>query len=248
MTLTIVSAVTVVVFATSFLSGIFGLAGGLILMGALLLFVPVTSAMVLHATTQMAANGSRALLWRKHTDYGIFGRYMIGGGAAFALFAAVRFVPDQALIFAMLGVMPFVGLALPEKLAPRADRPFAAEVCGFLSTGLQLICGVSGPALDIFLIRTTLDRRAVVSTKALCQTATHFIKLVYFGGLIGGGIGDLHPGVVVLAVAVAVFGTSLARTVLERLSDAQFRRWMKILMLVIGACYLAQGVHLYLTR
>jgi uncharacterized membrane protein YfcA len=73
MSLGIVSAVAVVVFATSFLSGIFGLAGGLILMGALLLFVPVTSAMVLHATTQMAANGSRAVLWRKHTDYGTSG-------------------------------------------------------------------------------------------------------------------------------------------------------------------------------
>jgi uncharacterized membrane protein YfcA len=172
---------------------------------------------------------------------------MIGGAAAFALFAWLRFVPDRAMIFVLLGIMPFLGLALPERLAPRADRPFASELCGFLSTALQLISGVSGPALDIFLIRTALDRRAVVSTKALCQTATHFMKLVYFGGLIGGGIGDLHPGVVVLAVAVAVIATHLARTVLERLSDVQFRRWMKILMLIIGAFYLAQGVRLYLT-
>jgi uncharacterized protein len=161
----VVSALAVVVFATSFLSGIFGLAGGLILMGALLLFLPVTSAMVLHATTQMAANGSRAFLWRKHTDYGIFTRYMLGGAAAFALFASFRFVPDRALVYVALGIMPFVGFALPESLAPRADRRFGSELCGFLSTALQLISGVSGPALDIFLIRSNLDRRGVVSRK-----------------------------------------------------------------------------------
>lgn len=248
MTLGAAFALAVTVFATSFLSGIFGLAGGLILMGALLLFVPVTSAMVLHATTQMASNGSRAFLWRKHTDYGIFARYMIGGAAAFVLFASLQFVPDRALVYIALGLMPFVGFILPESLAPRADRRFGSEACGFISTALQLISGVSGPALDIFLIRSNLDRRAVVSTKALCQTATHVMKLVYFGGLIGAGFGGVHPVVVALAVALAILGTNLARSLLERMSDVQFRRWMKALMIVIGSFYMGQGVYLYLTR
>jgi uncharacterized membrane protein YfcA len=241
-------ALTAVVFATSFLSGIFGLAGGLILMGALLLFLPVSSAMVLHATTQIASNGSRAFLWRKHSDYGIFTRYMMGAAAAFALFAAIRFVPDRALVYIVLGIMPFVGFVLPDSLAPRADRRFGSETCGFISTALQLVSGVSGPALDIFLIRSNLDRRGIVSTKALCQTATHCLKLVYFGGLVGAGLGDVHLVVVGAAVALAIVGTNLARTVLERLSEAQFRRWMKALMIAIGSFYMAQGVHLYLTR
>ena len=247
MSLGVAFALAVVVFATSFLSGIFGLAGGLILMGALLLFLPVTSAMVLHATTQIASNGSRAFLWRAHADKGIFARYMIGGAAAFALFASVRFVPDRALVYVALGVMPFVGFVLPESLAPRADRRFGAEVSGFIATALQLISGVSGPALDIFLIRSDLGRRAVVATKALCQTATHFMKLVYFGGLIGAGSGDVHPLVLALAMALAVLGTNLAKSVLERMSDVQFRRWMKALMIVIGTFYMAQGVYLYAT-
>src|SRR5215207_8591624 len=114
------AALAVAVVATSFLSGIFGLAGGIVLMGALLLFLPVTTAMVLHAVTQMAANGSRAVLWRAHADYRIFFRYMIGAVAAFALFAALRFVPDRGMVFIVLGVVPLVGLALPERLAPRA--------------------------------------------------------------------------------------------------------------------------------
>ena len=49
--------------ATAFLSGMFGMAGGLILIGVLLALMPVPEAMALHAVTQMASNGWRALLW-----------------------------------------------------------------------------------------------------------------------------------------------------------------------------------------
>src|SRR5687768_638634 len=149
MTFGAAAALAVAVFATSFLSGIFGLAGGLVLMGALLLFLPVTTAMVLHAMTQMASNGSRAFLWRAH-----------------------------------------------------ADRRFGSEICGFISTALQLLSGVSGPALDIFLVRSSLGRRAVVATKALCQVATHALKFAYFGVLIGGSVEAIPLPVIALAVVL----------------------------------------------
>ena len=42
---------------TSILSGIFGMAGGMILMGLLLWLLPVADAMALHGVTQIASNG-----------------------------------------------------------------------------------------------------------------------------------------------------------------------------------------------
>ena len=60
-----VAAVVAAVLGTSFLGGIFGMIGGLVLMGVLLLFLPVPAAMTLHAITQMTANGWRALVWRR---------------------------------------------------------------------------------------------------------------------------------------------------------------------------------------
>jgi hypothetical protein len=87
-----------------------------------------------------------------------------------------------------------------------------------------------------------------VATKALCQVATHALKFIYFGALIGGGVGDIPVVVLAVAVVLAVLGTNLAKTILERLSDVQFRRWMKGLMIAIGTFYLAQGVHLYWTQ
>ena len=64
--------------ATSFLSGIFGMAGGLILIGVLLVLLPVQTAMVLHAVTQIASNGWRGLLWRKHVRWAPVAAYVFG--------------------------------------------------------------------------------------------------------------------------------------------------------------------------
>ena len=50
---------------TSFLSGIFGMAGGIILMAVLVALVSVATAMVIHGGIQMVANGYRAFLLRE---------------------------------------------------------------------------------------------------------------------------------------------------------------------------------------
>src|SRR5262245_38961447 len=70
------------VLSTSFISGIFGMAGGMILMGILLLMLPLAAAMVLHGATQLASNGWRAWLWRHHIQWRIAALYAVGAGAA----------------------------------------------------------------------------------------------------------------------------------------------------------------------
>jgi uncharacterized membrane protein YfcA len=236
----------VILLITSFLSGIFGMAGGMILMGALLPILPVPTAMVLHAISQMSSNGWRAALWLRYVEWRIFARYVLGLLAALAIFAFVRAVPDRALVLICLGVMPFVAVAIPDRLAPRADRPGGAEAAGLIGTALQLISGVSGPMLDIFFVRTMMDRRAVVATKAACQVVTHLTKLVYFGGLAGGLGEELSWGIVAIAIVMAIIGTTASRVVLERMTDVQFRRWTRLIVMAIGAVYIAQGLAAYL--
>jgi len=55
MSLILTAVVLVTMVATAFLSGIFGMAGGLILIGVLLVILPVPEAMMLHGVTQMAS-------------------------------------------------------------------------------------------------------------------------------------------------------------------------------------------------
>src|SRR5258708_9588362 len=61
--LPVLAALAVVAVVTSFISGIFGMAGGMLLIGFLLVLLPVPVAMVFHGGIQIAANGWRAWLW-----------------------------------------------------------------------------------------------------------------------------------------------------------------------------------------
>ena len=73
-------AVIVVVasLATAFLSSIFGMLGGLILMGILVSLMQVGPAMILHGLIQMTSNGYRAWLNRKDINLKIVGTLFIG--------------------------------------------------------------------------------------------------------------------------------------------------------------------------
>jgi uncharacterized protein len=109
----------------------------------------------------------------------------------------------------------------------------------------MLLAGVSGPLIDAYFLSAKLDRRQIVATKAVCQVAGHGAKLAYFGSLVGQSA-SLDPLLAAAAVAASIAGTSLARPVLERLSDAQFRRWTSRIIAAIAIVYLAQGAYLLL--
>lgn len=241
MSLIVLLAVFAIVLFTSFLSGVFGMAGGMILMGALLLFVPVPAAMILHGITQMTSNGWRAVMWRARIDFRIVLRYLIGLAAASVLFSAISFIPDQRVIFLVLGLIPFISFVAPTYIVPQAGQRGGAEICGFICTALQFLSGVSGPTLDIFFVKSLIDRRVVVATKAACQVITHLAKLIYFGFLVTGDNAEiLHPLVIGVAMGTAILGTMLSRSVLERLSDHNFRKYTQAIVMAIGVVYLGR--------
>ena len=67
----------VAVLVTSFIFGILGMAGGMILMGVLLALLPLPAAMMLHGITQLASNGWRAWLRRTHVNWRVFRGYAL---------------------------------------------------------------------------------------------------------------------------------------------------------------------------
>ena len=61
----VVGIILVATLVTAAISGVFGMAGGLILMGVLASYVPVATAMVLHGFIQLISNFSRAAFLAK---------------------------------------------------------------------------------------------------------------------------------------------------------------------------------------
>ncbi len=229
---------------TAFISGILGMAGGMILMGVLLAFLPLPAAMMLHGISQLASNGGRALMLRNEVDWRVFRGYVVGAALALGLFAATSIVVGKAAALIAMGLMPFAALLLPEKLHLNVERRGHSALCGFVCLALNLVAGIAGPILDAFFVRSKMSRHAVVATKALTQTLSHLVKIVYFGGVIAVQGGEVSPWLIPTMVLLAFLGTSLSRPVLERMSDASFRQWTRWTVMTLGALYLASGLRL----
>jgi uncharacterized membrane protein YfcA len=236
----------IAVLVTSTLSGVFGMAGGLILMGVLALLLPVSAAFVMHGLIQLVANGWRAILHRRHIDWGIIGRYAIGSVAAAGLVGLMAFVPSRPLLYLLLGLVPALVWVPRRRLQLDAARPAHAMLCGLLVTGLNLLAGVSGPLLDIFFVRTDMGRHRIVATKAATQVLAHLAKIVIFGGfLIAANQAEQVPlWLLPLAVPLSIAGTVAGGRILDRLSDANFLKWTRWLVTLIGIGYLVQAARL----
>ena len=234
------------VLVTSFISGILGMAGGMILMGILLLMMPLPAAMMMHGVTQLASNAWRALLWRKSVDWRVFRGYVAGAMLALGLFAMLQLVVSKPVALIVMGLTPFVGLALPESLHLNVERRGHSFGCGVICSALSLTAGVSGPILDVFFVRSKMTRHAVVATKAMTQSFSHLQKIIYFGAMVAGARGVVEPWLAAMMVLLAFTGTSLSRRVLERMNDQSFRFWTRWTVIALGTYYIANGVWLLL--
>lgn len=234
------------VLATSFVSGILGMAGGMILMGILLTMMPLPAAMMLHGVTQLASNAWRALLWRKSVDWRVFRGYVLGALLALGLFAMLQVVVSKPVALIVMGLTPFLSLALPESLHLNVERRGHSFSCGVICSALSLTAGVSGPILDVFFVRSKMTRQAVVATKAMTQSFSHLQKIVYFGAIVAGARGVVEPWLAAMMVVLAFAGTSLAAPVLKRMDDASFRFWTRWTVMVLGGYYIANGLWLLL--
>jgi len=241
MTALIAASLASLMILTALLSGVFGMAGGLILIGVLLFLMPLPQAMVIHAVTQMASNGWRALLWWRHIEWRIAAASVVGSLAAVALWSIWLYVPDRAVALLLLGVSPFIVRAVPASVLPRTLGPGQMLVGSAICMMLMLVAGVTGPLLDTLFLRSALDRKRIIATKAACQLFSHGLKLFYFGALIEGA-GDAEPWFLAVAVTASMIGTSLGKLLLERLSDRQFRVWSNRIITTIATYYIGYGL------
>ncbi|MEO1028826.1 MAG: sulfite exporter TauE/SafE family protein [Pseudomonadota bacterium] len=234
--------------ATSFLSGIFGMAGGMILMGVLIAIVPVAMAMVTHGVIMSIANGWRAWLLRDAIDWRVFWRYMIGAVIGAAVLLLVTWRPLKSDVYLILGLVPLVIWIPKHWFHLNIRKPVQAEIAGFIVQGMNTLAGVAGPLLDIFFVEAGMNRQQVVATKSATQVVSHLVKISYWSApliLAGQAAGDavtdpIWPPLWLFALAIPVSMTATwgGRAVLNRMKDAEFQKWVKWLITVIGAVYI----------
>src|ERR1700754_3028696 len=127
------------IISTSFISGLFGMAGGMILVGVLLVYFDVATGMVIFSIIQFVANGWRAVLWRRFVLWRIFFVYVLGAVLSFAIMRTVAIVPSKAAVYIGLGLMPFAIELLPKAARPNIEWRGVPFLPGVLTTVIQLL-------------------------------------------------------------------------------------------------------------
>ena len=123
--------IVVAVVLTSMLSGVLGMAGGILLMALLVSLKSVAAAMIIHGVVQGTANGSRALLLRRHIVAAkILPPYLVGAAVVVRRVRERRVPAERAWVMIAIGSLPWVALVVPKLNGLDVTHPTTAVVCG----------------------------------------------------------------------------------------------------------------------
>ena len=222
---------------TSILSAVVGMAGGIVLLAVMLLFLPPLVVIPLHGAVQLVSNGSRTIIQRKHLRWDIIGRYAILLlPAGFAGLAIAQRLPEDAMK-ALIGSFVLLATWAPGLLLlgthpeePNPHRRFL--VLGGVAGVLNVTLGAIGPLLAPFYLNLGLTRFQLIGTKAASQMLGHLAKIFIFG-VTGFAFGSWLVVLAVLAACV-VAGTWLGSQVLERVNETWFVRIYKTVLTLIA--------------
>lgn len=231
--------------STAFLSSIFGMLGGLILMGVLITILPVSQAMVLHGLIQLTSNGYRAWLNKTDIKWNIVSTLIIGNIISLVGLFSLAFVPDKITVLLVLGLLPYIAWALPKNKSLDVSKKPIGILAGMMVVGSNLLSGTGGPLLDIFFQRVNMTRHQVVATKAVAQSLGHISKIIFFGFLTTSKF-NTWPSfwLIFFAVIASVIGTTLGKIILDKIDDKAFFAWTQSILLTIGAVFIAYALYL----
>jgi uncharacterized membrane protein YfcA len=218
-------ALAALAFATSALSAIVGMAGGIILLSSMLLILDPLVALPIHAVIQLASNGSRSLVQRKHVRWPLVWRYavlLLPAGYVALLFAR-GIQPDH--LKAAIGVFVLIATWKRGWLtfgvrpgAEHASRTFF--LLGGAAGALNVVVGAVGPMIAPFFLGIGLERRAIIGTKAICQMIGHIIKIILFGA--AGFLFAGYLGFYAMAIPAVFAGTWVGSRLLDKVDEKQF--------------------------
>lgn len=233
------------VLFTATLSGVAGMAGGMILMAVLVTVLPVASAMILHGAVQSIANGSRFWFLRRNMVWQVIPPYLFGATIVVAGFVFTTIVPDPSLVLLLVGTFPWIARLVPRLGGLDISNPPNACACGISVTAAQLLAGASGPLLDVFYLKSSLDRYQVVATKAFTQALGHLIKLIYYSSVAIVAVEPadplLTPSFIFGSVILAIAGTWIGTRFLDRVNETTFRIVTGRIILILGTLAILKG-------
>jgi uncharacterized membrane protein YfcA len=226
----------VVAVGTSILSGVLGMAGGMLLLWALLLGLEPAVAIPVHGIVQLVSNASRAWFLREHVRTRFILPFALpllpAGALGVLLLGALPPAAGKMLIGAFVLVFTWRGSHPREKGKPPENPArqlaLAGAIVGFFST----LVGATGPLIAPFILALELTPPATVGTMAACQVFQHASKVLVFG-VAGFDFRDQVGPALALSVC-AILGSAVGTRWLDRIDRDRFRRVVKIVLTLLA--------------
>jgi uncharacterized membrane protein YfcA len=232
----------VVTVLTSIVSGIMGMAGGMLLLAFMLLRLEPIVAIPLHGVVQLVANGSRAWFLRGHVVWPAVWRFvwpLLPAGALGILL--LGYVPISAsrigiglFVLCATWLSTFFSISAGEG-AQRA-LPLGGALVGFFSS----LVGATGPLIGPFILALELGSQGTIATLAACQIFQHASKVLLFG------LRDVEllrylPLCAALGLC-ATAGSAIGTRLLDRVPQKPFRLSIKLVLTALALQQLYVGL------
>jgi uncharacterized membrane protein YfcA len=240
----ILIALALTAFLTSVLSAVIGMAGGVTLLGVMLLFLDPLVVIPIHGVIQLVSNSTRVVVQRAHIERSLVLRYAIPlfpmGFVGLALAEQLPPAGTKAMIgcFVLLATWLPKLLLLgrhPEDIDP--NRRFF--VLGAVVGVINMAIGATGPLIAPFFLNLGLTRFALIGTKAACQSLGHLAKIAVFG-IAGFAFADYWL-VMATMIPMVVLGTQVGSRVLHRVNERAFTVLYKSILTLVAVRLVVMG-------
>lgn len=231
--------------ATSILSAMAGLGGGIILLVVIAQFFVPALAIPIHGGIQLVSNGSRAAILRRDIAWrsvGLSALLLLPASMVGVLLATS--VPAAATRFAIGAFVLVVawrpGLLKRKNADGLSDRALIGV--GALSGFLNTTVGASGPVTSPFFKAVTATHTAFVATAAAAQVLAHSSKIIAFT------LDDFAIGEHVVVIAVGAIGVTVGSWIgtrlLGRVGEDRLDLLFKVVLTALAVRLIGQSLAL----
>ncbi|MHC5110242.1 MAG: sulfite exporter TauE/SafE family protein [Planctomycetota bacterium] len=236
----------VTAFLTSIVSAILGMAGGVMLLAVMLSFLDHAEAIPTHAAVQIASNGTRVAAFRQNVDWSAFGRFVLGvvpGGTIGVILLWTLGPPEEseAYLKTLVGAYILLATWMPRRKKRKNESDdlrgkgvwWDFPAMGLAAGTAALTVGAVGPLIAPLFARREFAKERLIATKAVCQLATHVVKIPAFVLLRDLDLGRLGTLAVFMIMAV-IPGTLVGKQLLQGVDERHFRMAFYVALTLAG--------------
>ncbi len=218
------------VLISSFISGMTGLGGGILLLSVMIPLFPISVVIPLHGVIQFVSNSSRVLLSLNRINYRILLLFTCGAVLGSLLTLPIELTHNSTVSTITLAVAIIIFTWVPLKIV-NADFKGKFILVGSTASFLSTFIGTTGPLTAPFFLNSKLDKTSYVPTKSACQLPIHLFKVILY--ILSGFILKDWITYIVIALPIVILGNVAGKLVTRKVNGDSYKIFVKIIITVV---------------